>query len=213
MTEAVARKRTRLAPQARREQILDEAARLILERGISAVSMERLAQLVGISKGLVYNYFATRDALLAALLHREQTELRDRGMTSALEAQSYEDLIRQTTRLYLQQTKERGAMIAALLSDPSVAALMEADSRLDRERTFRYFIRATRREYGLPLDLAIAAVEMLSKITDQAGRLVAQGVIDVGPATEMCVELITGGLARLNPDRVIKESSPPQTPG
>jgi TetR/AcrR family transcriptional regulator, fatty acid biosynthesis regulator len=211
MTETIARKRTRLAPQARREQILDEAARLILEKGISAVSMERLAQLVGISKGLVYNYFATRDALLAALLHREQTELRDRGMTSALEAQSYEDLIRQTTRLYLEQTKHRGAMIAALLSDPSVAALMEADSRLDRERTFRYFVRATRREYGLPLDLAIAAVEMLSKITDEAGRLVAQGVIDVGPATEMCVELINGGLARLSPDRALKESAPPQT--
>lgn len=211
MTETIARKRTRLAPQARREQILDEAARLILDKGISAVSMERLAQLVGISKGLVYNYFATRDALLAALLHREQTELRDRGMTSALEAQSYEDLIRQTTRLYLEQTKHRGAMIAALLSDPSVAALMEADSRLDRERTFRYFVRATRREYGLPLDLAIAAVEMLSKITDEAGRLVAQGVIDVGPATEMCVELINGGLARLSPDRALKESAPPWT--
>lgn len=29
------------------------------------------------SKGLVYNCFPTRDALLATLLHREQTELRD----------------------------------------------------------------------------------------------------------------------------------------
>lgn len=54
-------------------------------------------------------------------------------MVSALEAQSYEDLIRQTTRLDLQHTRDRGAMIAALLSDPSVAALMEADSRIDRE--------------------------------------------------------------------------------
>ena len=85
------------------------------------------------SKGLVYNCFPTRDALLATLLHREQTELRDWGMVSALEAQSHEDLIRQTTRLYLQQTRDRGAMIAALLSAPSVAALMEADSRIDRE--------------------------------------------------------------------------------
>ncbi|MFN9927398.1 MAG: TetR/AcrR family transcriptional regulator [Phenylobacterium sp.] len=204
MTEVVVRKRTRLAPEARRAQILDEAARLILEKGISAVSMERLAQLVGISKGLVYNYFPTRDALLATLLHREQTELRDRGMVSALEAQSYEDLIRQTTRLYLQQTRDRGAMIAALLSDPSVAALMEADSRIDRERTFRYFVRATRREFDLPLPLAIVAVETLMSLTDQAGKLVAQGQIDVEPATEMCVELITGGLARLNPELALK---------
>ena len=203
-TEAI-RKRTRLTPEARREQILDEAARLILDEGLYAVSMERLARDVGISKGLVYNYFPAREALLAALLHREQSELRDRGMATALRAGSYADLIRQTTRLYLEQTRDRGALINALLSDPSVARLMEEDSRADRERTFRYFVRATRREFDLPLPLAIAVVDMLAAVTDQAGKLVAQGQIDVDPATEMCVELITGGLARLNRDRPLKD--------
>ena len=78
------RKRTRLAPEARREQILDEAARLVLSEGLHAVSMERLGRDVGISKGLVYNYFATRDVLLAALLQRAQQELRDRGMVTVV---------------------------------------------------------------------------------------------------------------------------------
>jgi AcrR family transcriptional regulator len=191
------RKRIRLAPEVRREQILDQAAHLILAEGLYAVSMERLARDIGISKGLVYNYFPTRDALLTALLNREQAELRDRGMASALEAESFEDLIRQTTRLYLEQTRDRGALIAALLSDPSVALLMEAENRADRERTVRYFVRAARREYGLPLPVAISAVEMVSAITDQAGRLVADGQLDVETATGMCVALITGGLQSL----------------
>ncbi|MFM8755146.1 MAG: TetR/AcrR family transcriptional regulator [Phenylobacterium sp.] len=191
------RKRIRLAPEVRREQILDQAAHLILAEGLYAVSMERLARDIGISKGLVYNYFATRDALLTALLNREQAELRDRGMASALQAESFEDLIRQTTRLYLEQTRDRGALIAALLSDPSVALLMEAENRADRERTVRYFVRAARREYGLPLPVAISAVEMVSAITDQAGRLVADGQLDVETATGMCVALITGGLESL----------------
>ena len=204
MTLVEPRKRTRLSPEARREQILDEAARLILDEGLYAVSMERLARDVGISKGLVYNYFATRDALLTALLSREQAELRDRGMASALEAGSYTELIRQTTRLYLEQTRDRGALIAALLSDPSVAKLMEAESREDRERMVRYFVRATRRAYDLPLPTAIAAVEMLSALTDRAGKLVAEGLVDVDAATELCVELITGGLAGLNRDRPLK---------
>lgn len=204
MTLVEPRKRTRLSPEARREQILDEAARLILDEGLYAVSMERLARDVGISKGLVYNYFPTRDALLTALLSREQAELRDRGMASALEAASYTELIRQTTRLYLEQTRDRGALIAALLSDPSVAKLMEAESREDRERMVRYFVRATRRAYDLPLPTAIAAVEMLSALTDRAGKLVAEGLVDVDAATELCVELITGGLAGLNRDRPLK---------
>jgi len=197
MSTSDPKRRTRLAPEARREQILDEAARLVLEEGLTAVSMERLAREVGISKGLVYNYFADRDALLAALLHREQTELRDRGMVTALQARTYAELIRQTTRLYLEQTRDRGALIGALLADPSVARLMEEESRADRDRTFRYFVRATRREFDLPLPLAIASVDMLMAVTDQAGKLVGQGQLDVGTATDMCVELITGGLAKL----------------
>ena len=204
MTAVAQRKRTRLTPEVRREQILDEAARLILDEGLYAVSMERLARDVGISKGLVYNYFPTRDALLTALLSREQAELRDRGMASALKAESYVDLIRQTTRLYLEQTRDRGALIAALLSDPSVTKLMEEESRADRERTIRYFVRATRRAYDLPLPLAIAAVEMLSAVTDRAGKLVADGLVDVDSATELCVELITGGLAGLDRHRPLK---------
>lgn len=194
---ALQRKRTRLAPEVRREQILDEAAHLILAEGLHAVSMERLAREIGISKGLVYNYFPTRDALLTALLSREQSELRDRGMASALQAESFADLIRQTTRLYLEQTLDRGALIAALLSDPSVALLMEADNRADRDRTVRYFVRAARREYGLPLPVAITGIEMVSAVTDRAGRLVGDGQLDVESATEMCVALITGGLAAL----------------
>ena len=194
---SVQRKRTRLTPEVRREQILDEAAHLILAEGLYSVSMERLARQIGISKGLVYNYFPTRDALLTALLNREQAELRDRGMASALQAESFEDLIRQTTRLYLEQTRDRGALIAALLSDPSVALLMEAENQADRERTVRYFVRAARREYGLPLPMAIAGIEMVSAVTDQAGRLVADGQLDVETATGMCVALITGGLANL----------------
>ena len=194
---SVQRKRTRLTPEVRREQILDEAAQLILAEGLYAVSMERLARDIGISKGLVYNYFPTRDALLTALLNREQAELRDRGMVSALQAESFDDLIRQTTRLYLEQTRDRGALIAALLSDPSVALLMEAENRADRERTVRYFVKAVRREYGLPLPMAIAGVEMVSAVTDRAGRLVADGQLDVETATGMCVALITGGLANL----------------
>ena len=163
--------------------------------------MERLGRDVGISKGLVYNYFATRDVLLAALLQRAQQELRDRGMASALQARSYADLIRQTTRLYLEQTRDRGALIAARLSDPSVARLMEEKGRADRDATVRFFVRATRREFDLPLPLAIIAVDMLAALTDRAGQLVSQGLVDVDAATEICVELITGGLAGLNPVR------------
>ena len=67
-----------------------------------------------------------------------------------------------------------------------------------------YAVFATRRAYDLPLPLAIATVELLSAVTDRAGKLVSEGLVDVDSATELCVELITGGLAGLNPDRPLK---------
>lgn len=197
MSEPSKRKRTRLSPQVRREQILDEAARLVLGEGLHAVTMERLARDVGVSKALVYNYFSARDTLLAALLEREEADLRERGFAAALEASDYRELIRQTTRVFLEQSRDRGALIAALLADPSVARLLEAGRRADRDFAFRYFVRATRREFELPLPLTLIVVPILSALTDQAGKLVSQGEADVDTATEVVVELITGGLASL----------------
>lgn len=197
--EGPARRRTRLAPEVRRALILDATAEIILGSGLSAVTIERVARQAGVSKSLVYAYFLTQDGLLAALLKREQAELRERGLASALKADSFSALIRQTTGLYLEQTRDRGAMISELLAAPAVLALMQDDIRNDQERTFRYFVRAVRREFSLPLPLAIAAVELLSKVTGQAGLLVARRQMDVSEATDLCVDLILGGLSRIDP--------------
>ncbi len=198
MTAPEGLRRTRLPPEVRRSRILDEAAKLIIEQGLSAVSMETVGRICGISKALVYNYFPSRDQLLAALLQREQNELRDRGMRTALQASSFADLIRQTTRVYLEQTRQRGALTQALLSDPSVARLMEEENRNERDRTIRYFVREGKREYNLTLPIAIAVVDMLMAITDQAGQQTASGSLDIDTAEEICVALITGGLERLS---------------
>lgn len=205
MTAAAPRKRTRLTAEARRDMILDQAAAIVLREGVQAAGMERLARDCGVSKGLVYNYFPTRDAVFAAMLHREQADLRDRGMAHALRAETFADLIRQTTRIYLEQVLERGALISALLADPSVARLMEATNQQERDRTIRYFVRAAQREFGLSRDLAVAAVDSLMDLTGGAGRQVAAGKLDIEGATEMCVDLIVGGLRELTARQSVRD--------
>ncbi len=200
MTVAVARRRTRKSPEARRAEILDSAARIILTEGLSAISMERLGRETEISKALVYNYFSSRDDLLAALLKREQVELRDRGLGAALKAQSFSDLIRATTRIYFEQVERRGALIQSLLSDPSVVKLMESEIRAERERTRKYFIRQAAKTFGLSQAAAATGVDLLWAITDEAGRMLARGALSREDAEFMCVTLITGGLEKLARD-------------
>lgn len=66
--------------EARRVQLLDAAVRLCASRGFDAVSVESIAREAGLSKGGVYLYFPTKQAILDAALQRysllpEMTEL------------------------------------------------------------------------------------------------------------------------------------------
>lgn len=63
----------RLPPAERREQLLDAALELIAERGYGGVSMEGVARAAGVTKPVVYDGFTNVDALLRALLEREET--------------------------------------------------------------------------------------------------------------------------------------------
>ena len=47
------------------------ASALFLEEGFAAASMAAIASRVGGSKGTLYNYFASKESLFAALIHRE----------------------------------------------------------------------------------------------------------------------------------------------
>ena len=64
-------KRTRLAPHDRRMQLLDCACTIILDLGLSSLTMEALAREAHVSNPLIYKYFDTRRAVLQELLVRE----------------------------------------------------------------------------------------------------------------------------------------------
>ncbi|NKQ55383.1 TetR/AcrR family transcriptional regulator [Amycolatopsis sp. K13G38] len=64
----------RVPAEQRRAQLLDAALHLIVTQGHNAVTMEAVAEQVGVTKPVVYGVFANRADLLAALLRREQQE-------------------------------------------------------------------------------------------------------------------------------------------
>lgn len=79
--------RTRLDPSVRRELILDAAERVLADRVPSEVTFEEIADAAGVSRGLVYNYFGDRTALMVAITTRALTDL-DAEIDRAFEAGS-----------------------------------------------------------------------------------------------------------------------------
>ena len=52
----------------RREQILTAGLRLFASRGLAATKISDIAKAVGVSQGLVYHYFSSKDQIYAALI-------------------------------------------------------------------------------------------------------------------------------------------------
>lgn len=60
----------------RREQILDAALRCFSRRGFHASTMQDISSDAGISVGLIYRYFPSKEAVVADLAERHKSKLR-----------------------------------------------------------------------------------------------------------------------------------------
>ncbi|MEO9329733.1 TetR/AcrR family transcriptional regulator [Gordonia aurantiaca] len=56
----------------RRDQVLDAALSVLVDSGLSAVTMDAVAARAGVTKPVVYTHFANRDEVLESLLDREK---------------------------------------------------------------------------------------------------------------------------------------------
>jgi len=66
--------------EARPDEVLDAALEMFLEKGFAAAKVEDVAKRAGISKGLVYLYFPSKDALLEAIVHRAISPVADSAL-------------------------------------------------------------------------------------------------------------------------------------
>jgi AcrR family transcriptional regulator len=63
-------------PRAEREaQMLEAAERVFGSRGFQATTMEEIADQVGVTKPLIYDYFGSKEGLLAATIERARHQL------------------------------------------------------------------------------------------------------------------------------------------
>lgn len=61
--------------QQRCDQVLDAAAACFRRHGFHAASMAEISREAGMSVGHIYHYFASKEAIIAAIVEREQQEL------------------------------------------------------------------------------------------------------------------------------------------
>ncbi|MXG91949.1 TetR family transcriptional regulator [Nocardioides flavescens] len=67
--------RSRLAPDERRDQLLELGVSLLADRPLEALTIDLLAEQGGISRGLLYHYFGSKQAFHLAVVRRAADDL------------------------------------------------------------------------------------------------------------------------------------------
>ena len=62
----------RMAPEKRREQLIDAALNVIVDQGYEGVSIESIARTAGVTRPVIYDHFSNLGRLLQALIEREE---------------------------------------------------------------------------------------------------------------------------------------------
>ncbi len=114
-----AEKRRRAKPkfrrraEARRDEVLDAALELFTEKGFANTRVEDVASKAGISKGTVYLYFDSKEALMEGLIDRALSPIALKAI-STIESMGVDPIL---------VFKTIGGLIAHNLGDPKVLAV------------------------------------------------------------------------------------------
>ena len=123
------------AHRARRlDELLTAARELVLEHGPEAVSIAEVARRVGLSRPALYEYFSSRDELLAAILDEEiprwQAELAYAVAAAASLPEKVEAHVRTQLRLAADDGHAAAAIAVHAIAVPALGRLWTAHHRV-----------------------------------------------------------------------------------
>ncbi len=148
--------------------ILAAAAELLLARGLSAVSMDAVAEQAGVSKATIYRWWPTKETLALDALYTEWDAVRPQPRDTGSLRGDLLSLLRPWVRL--AGGKPYGRVLAALLAEAQTDPVFAAD--------YRQRVLEPRRDQARAL----------------FGRAVERGEIPANTKTDVALDLIYGAV-------------------
>ncbi len=194
-------------PRAQREeQILTIAEQVFADRGYQATTMEDIADRVGVTKPLIYEYFGSKEGLLSACITRARTQLREAtefAWASVGRDASLEEVFRAGVHAFFTFIDGHATAFVLIQQEGAVASqaspLIESIREQQSAATVATF-RAAPALAGVPdvllegyAEVVIGACERLALW--RAGR----PEVSVDDATQLVVSSVWDGLAALLP--------------
>src|SRR3989442_1797035 len=95
----------------RREQILDAALRVFSEKGFAGASIRDIAREAGITEGLIYHYFESKDQLTEAVWKERSWRAQLERILSQADGKTLEQVLKEMVREFLGTLRANGPMV------------------------------------------------------------------------------------------------------
>jgi AcrR family transcriptional regulator len=170
-----------MAPEKRREQLIDAALDVIVQQGYEGISIEAIARTAGVTRPVIYDHFPNLGELLQALIEREEhyalTQLADVVPEAPGGAEDPAALFAAGVRRFLDAVASRPETWRIILlplegTPPIVREHVETNrvQMLERvELLVRWAIERSRIPDDLDVELSARAIRSLA---EAAGRMV-----------------------------------------
>ena len=134
--------------ESKRRQIVEAATECFATRGYHAVSISEIAESAGISKGLLYNYFSSKEELLRQIFldtTKIMTDLLDPGHSGKM---TKEDLLTYLDRLFthFESNLITWKMYMAIFCQPAVQEILMPEIQVVSEPSLKMIEKYFRKE-------------------------------------------------------------------
>lgn len=122
-------KRVRLSPEERRAQLIDLGVRMLADRPLEQISVEDIADQAGVSRGLLFHYFASKHDFHVAIVRHTSAEMLARTAPN-LDLPPI-DMLRDVMAAYVDYVSENRDTYVSLLrgtasGDPAMREVFES---------------------------------------------------------------------------------------
>lgn len=131
-------KRTRLSPQQRRAQLIELGTEMLADRPLEQISVEDIADQAGVSRGLLFHYFASKQDFHLEIVRESSRVMLER--TAPDPSLPPYEILRDSIANYVDYVTDKRQMYVSLLrgtpsGDPQMRAVFEETRSAMAERT------------------------------------------------------------------------------
>ncbi|WP_026360890.1 TetR/AcrR family transcriptional regulator [Amycolatopsis nigrescens] len=187
-------------PRAERErQMIEIAEAVFSERGYVSASMDEIAERVGVSKPMLYEYFNSKEGLLVACIAESRSELRKVTEQAVTGAAGAEDALRRGLHAFFVFIREHRQSWSLLRHEMALIGTSAADA-IEQTRQQQtdligalmsgYFDADSSQQVEASAEIVVGACERLAIWCERNDEITPE------LATGYAMDMLWGGLAR-----------------